>query len=115
MTGVVASAPSLADLDRVDVTERSLAIYGAIAGRGLSESVALITDGRFSGATHGFMVGHVAPEAAVGGPIALVSDGDRICIDVEAQDISVDADLEARRRSFSPQRRAPLSGNCCSQ
>jgi dihydroxy-acid dehydratase len=74
-----------------------LAVTAAIAGRGLSESVALVTDGRFSGATHGFMVGHVAPEAAVGGPIALVRDGDRISIDVEAQDISVDADLESRR------------------
>jgi dihydroxy-acid dehydratase len=87
-----------------------LAVTAAIAGRGLSESVALVTDGRFSGATHGFMVGHVAPEAAVGGPIALVRDGDRISIDVDAQDISVDADLESRRRTFRPRRRVPLGG-----
>jgi dihydroxy-acid dehydratase len=87
-----------------------LAVTAAIAGRGLSESVALITDGRFSGATHGFMVGHVAPEAAVGGPIALLRDGDRISIDVDAQDISVHADLDARRRAFTPRGRPPLSG-----
>src|SRR5581483_5540724 len=53
-----------------------LAVTAALVGRGLSDSVALITDGRFSGATHGFMVGHVAPEAATGGPIALLRDGD---------------------------------------
>jgi dihydroxy-acid dehydratase len=84
-----------------------LAVTAAIAGRGLGDSVALITDGRFSGATHGFMVGHVAPEAALGGPIALLRDGDRIAIDVERQDISVGADLEARRAQFQqPARRA---------
>jgi dihydroxy-acid dehydratase len=87
-----------------------LAVTAAIAGRGLSESVALITDGRFSGATHGFMVGHVAPEAAVGGPIALVRDGDRISIDVDAQEITVHADLEVRRRDFTPRPRAALGG-----
>jgi dihydroxy-acid dehydratase len=87
-----------------------LAVTAAIAGRGLSDSVALITDGRFSGATHGFMVGHVAPEADVGGPIALVRDGDRISIDVDAQDISVHADLESRRAGFAPRSRGPLSG-----
>ena len=58
-----------------------LAITGAIMGAGLGETVALITDGRFSGATHGYMVGHVAPEAANGGPIAVVQDGDMITID----------------------------------
>ncbi|MEE4175684.1 MAG: dihydroxy-acid dehydratase [Xanthomonadales bacterium] len=79
-----------------------LAVTAAIAGRGLSDSVALITDGRFSGATHGFMVGHVAPEAAVGGPIARVRDGDRIRIDVNAQEISVDADLDAREAGLPP-------------
>jgi dihydroxy-acid dehydratase len=87
-----------------------LAVTAAIAGRGLSESVALITDGRFSGATHGFMVGHVSPEAVLGGPIALVRDGDMISIDVEAQEINVDADLDARRSSFQPRRREPLQG-----
>jgi dihydroxy-acid dehydratase len=87
-----------------------LAVTAAIAGRGLSDSVALITDGRFSGATHGFMVGHVSPEAATGGPIALLRDGDTIIIDVEAQQINVDADLEARRASFEPRPRTPVSG-----
>jgi dihydroxy-acid dehydratase len=58
-----------------------LSVTGAIVGEGLGDKVALITDGRFSGATHGHMVGHVAPEAAVGGPIAAVQDGDRIVID----------------------------------
>ncbi len=79
-----------------------LAVTAAIAGRGLSDSVALITDGRFSGATHGFMVGHVAPEAAVGGPIAKIENGDRIRIDVEAQEITVLADLDARRAGLPP-------------
>ena len=60
-----------------------LHVTGAIVGEGLSESVALITDGRFSGATHGFMVGHVAPEASKGGPIAALREGDIVVIDVE--------------------------------
>ena len=55
-----------------------LAVTAALVGRGLGDDVALITDGRFSGATHGLMVGHVAPEAALGGPIARVRDGDRV-------------------------------------
>ncbi len=67
---------------------------GAIMGKGLGADVALITDGRFSGGSHGFVVGHVAPEAAVGGPIALVEDGDRIVID--AQEKRVDVDLSAK-------------------
>ncbi len=87
-----------------------LAVTAAIAGRGLSESVALITDGRFSGATHGFMVGHVSPEAVIGGPIALVRDGDTITIDVEAQQINVEVDLDKRRSEFRPRRRVPLHG-----
>src|SRR5256885_644507 len=61
-----------------------LAVTAAIVGRGLSDSVALVTDGRFSGATYGFMVGHVSPEAALGGPLALLRDGDRVRIDVES-------------------------------
>jgi dihydroxy-acid dehydratase len=73
-----------------------LAITAAIQGRGLGDSVALVTDGRFSGATYGFMVGHIAPEAARGGPIALLRNGDRIVIDVEARAIQTDADLESR-------------------
>jgi dihydroxy-acid dehydratase len=67
-----------------------LAVTAAIVGEGLGESVALLTDGRFSGATHGFMAGHIAPEAARGGPIAAVRDGDTITIDVDARRIDVD-------------------------
>ena len=72
----------------------------AIMGRGLGSDVALITDGRFSGGSHGFVVGHVTPEAAVGGPIALIEDGDRIVIDAERCriDLGVDDDEMARRR-----------------
>jgi dihydroxy-acid dehydratase len=79
-----------------------LAVTAAIAGHGLGDTVALITDGRFSGATHGFMAGHVAPEAANGGPIALVRDGDVVTLDVKARRIDVDADLEARRAAWQP-------------
>jgi dihydroxy-acid dehydratase len=76
-----------------------LAVTGAINGAGLGESVALLTDGRFSGATHGFMAGHVAPEAARGGPIAAVQDGDIVTVDVENRRLDVDLDDEeiARR------------------
>jgi len=80
----------------------------AIMGRGLGDSVALITDGRFSGGSHGFVVGHVTPEAAVGGPIALVQDGDRITIDAEAREMRLDIaepELARRRRAW----RAPTS------
>ena len=78
----------------------------AVMGRGLGKSVALITDGRFSGGSHGFVVGHVTPEAYVGGPLALVHDGDRITIDATRRDIEleVDAAALARRRA---QWRAP--------
>jgi dihydroxy-acid dehydratase len=81
-----------------------LAVTSAIKGAGLGASVALLTDGRFSGATHGFSIGHVAPEAADGGPIALVADGDRIRIDVPERriDLLVDAAvLDERRRGWS--------------
>ena len=61
-----------------------LAVTAAVAGAGLGKDVALITDGRFSGATKGYSVGHIAPEAFVGGPIALVEEGDEIVIDAEA-------------------------------
>ncbi len=74
-----------------------LGVTAALIGRGLGDDVALITDGRFSGATHGFMVGHVAPEAARGGPIALLHEGDRIVIDAARREIATDADLAARR------------------
>jgi dihydroxy-acid dehydratase len=67
-----------------------LHVTGAIVGEGLSEEVALVTDGRFSGATHGFMVGHVAPEAFRGGPIAALRDGDMVTVDAEAQELRVD-------------------------
>ena len=74
---------------------------GAIMGKGLGKDVALITDGRFSGGSHGFVVGHVTPEAAVGGPIALVEDGDTIRIDAESKEISVEVSDEvmAERRT----------------
>jgi dihydroxy-acid dehydratase len=74
-----------------------LAVTGALVGQGLGDSIALITDGRFSGATHGLMVGHVAPEAAHGGPIAFVRDGDKITLDVRARRLDVEADLDERR------------------
>ena len=71
-----------------------LHVTGALVGEGLGDEVALITDGRFSGATHGLMVGHIAPEAARGGPIAAVRDGDTIVLDVERRRL----DLEHLRR-----------------
>lgn len=76
----------------------------AIMGAGLGKEVALITDGRFSGGTHGFVVGHVTPEAQVGGPIALLKDGDVITIDAETNELKVDLsdqELEARRAAWS--------------
>jgi dihydroxy-acid dehydratase len=79
-----------------------LAVTGALVGQGLDESIALITDGRFSGATHGLMVGHVAPEAATGGPIALLRDGDIITVDVRARRLDVKANLEERRGQWKP-------------
>ncbi|WP_414648068.1 dihydroxy-acid dehydratase [Dokdonella sp.] len=79
-----------------------LAVTAALVGRGLGHQVALMTDGRFSGASYGFVVGHVAPEAARGGPIALLRDGDRIVIDAARRVIETDADLEARRRDWTP-------------
>ena len=87
-----------------------LAVTAALVGQGLDNSVALMTDGRFSGATYGFMVGHVAPEAARGGPIGLLRDGDRITIDVDARRIDTDADLESRRAGWKPRPHAYASG-----
>ena len=81
-----------------------LAITAAIQGRGLGDHVALVTDGRFSGATYGFMVGHVSPEAARGGPIGRLRTGDRIVIDVDARVIETDADLHAREPVALPRR-----------
>jgi dihydroxy-acid dehydratase len=83
-----------------------LAVTGALKGAGLGETCALVTDGRFSGGTRGFCIGHVAPEAVDGGPIALVADGDLITIDVKALRIDLDVDaatLEARRVGWKPQ------------
>jgi dihydroxy-acid dehydratase len=77
-----------------------LAVTGALVGQKLDDSVVLLTDGRFSGATHGFMVGHVAPEAQVGGPIAFVRDGDTITLDVDTRRIDVEADLESRKAGW---------------
>ena len=82
-----------------------LAVTGAIVGAGLGSSVALITDGRFSGATRGLMVGHVAPEAAVGGPIAALRDGDIITLDVVGRRLDVaitDEELRARLARWTP-------------
>lgn len=71
-----------------------LGVTSAIVGEGLSESVALITDGRFSGATRGFMVGHIAPEAVVGGPIAAVREGDSITIDIQKREVNLNISTE---------------------
>jgi dihydroxy-acid dehydratase len=82
-----------------------LAVTAAIVGEGLGESVALLTDGRFSGATHGFMAGHIAPEAVHGGPIAAVRDGDRITIDVPSRRIDLnvpDEEIAERLRGYQP-------------
>ncbi|TIA88249.1 hypothetical protein E3P92_03422 [Wallemia ichthyophaga] len=86
---------------------------GAIYGAGLSQSTCLITDGRFSGASHGFVIGHVVPEAFNGGPIALVRDGDRVVVDAvhNTIDLCVDEDeLAARKKSFSPPQLKYTSG-----
>jgi dihydroxy-acid dehydratase len=85
--------------------QEMLSVTAALVGEGLGDAVALITDGRFSGGTHGLMIGHVAPEAALGGPIAFVEEGDQIVIDVErkALDLDVPEDvLAARRRTWTP-------------
>jgi dihydroxy-acid dehydratase len=82
-----------------------LGVTAALVGQGLGEQVALITDGRFSGATRGLMVGHVAPEAAVGGPIAAVREGDMLVIDVNERTLRLElpaAEISARLRSWSP-------------
>lgn len=82
-----------------------LAPTSAISGKGLGSEVALITDGRFSGGTHGFVVGHITPEAYAGGPLALVKNGDKIIIDAEKRSISLlvpAAELKARRRAWKP-------------
>ena len=90
-----------------------LSTTAAITGQGMGHEVALITDGRFSGATRGFCVGHIGPEAAVGGPIALLRDGDVITIDAEAGTIDVElssAELAERRKAWKPRRHDYQSG-----
>lgn len=84
-----------------------LGVTAALVGQGLGESVALVTDGRFSGATHGLMVGHVAPEAAVGGPIALIEEGDVVIVDVENRRLDIEIDqteLLKRQSAWNPRK-----------
>jgi dihydroxy-acid dehydratase len=86
---------------------------GAIMGRGLGDSVALITDGRFSGGTHGFVVGHITPEAAVGGPLGLLRNGDTLTIDAEKRVIAADvsaAELRRRRAAWKPRKPYATTG-----
>jgi len=80
---------------------------GALVGRGLGDKVALITDGRFSGGSHGFVVGHISPEAAIGGPIGLLNEGDRVSIDATKRTLEVDisaAQLKRRRAAWKPRK-----------
>jgi dihydroxy-acid dehydratase len=82
-----------------------LAVTAALVGSGLGDSVALLTDGRFSGATHGLMAGHVAPEAINGGPIAALRDGDTIVFDVPKRELRVevsDSELKQRLAAWKP-------------
>ena len=84
-----------------------LAPTSAIMGRGLGSDVALITDGRFSGGSHGFVIGHITPEAAVGGPLALVKNGDRIAIDATRREITLKVpkrELDRRQKALKPRR-----------
>ena len=90
-----------------------LSTTGAIYGQGLGEEVALITDGRFSGGTHGFSIGHVGPEAAVGGPIGLLKDGDTIIIDIEKGILNVDIsedEMKFRKEKWKPKATEYTSG-----
>ena len=90
-----------------------LSTTAALYGQGMGDKVALITDGRFSGGTRGFCIGHVGPEAAVGGPIALLKDGDVIIIDAVSATIQVDisdAELQKRRTAWQPRKTDYQSG-----
>jgi dihydroxy-acid dehydratase len=90
-----------------------LGVTSALYGQGMGDKVALITDGRFSGATRGFCIGHVGPEAAVGGPIGLLKDGDVINIDAEAGILDVElseTDLAARKGGWQPRPSMYTSG-----
>ncbi len=85
--------------------QEMLSVTAALVGEGLGGDVALITDGRFSGGTRGLMIGHVTPEAALGGPIALVEEGDEIVVDVDARRLDLivpDAEVARRRAAWSP-------------
>ena len=86
---------------------------GAIIGKGLGDSVALITDGRFSGGSHGFVVGHVTPEAALGGPISIIEEGDEIVINSEAKTINLSLDkslIKDRLEKWKPPKNKSKSG-----
>jgi dihydroxy-acid dehydratase len=90
-----------------------LSTTALLYGQGMGEKMALITDGRFSGATRGFCIGHVGPEAAVGGPIALLKDGDMIAINADAGTLDVEVsaeELAERRRHWQPRRHDFQSG-----
>ena len=90
-----------------------LSTTAALYGQGMGDKIALVTDGRFSGATRGFCIGHVGPEAQEGGPIGLVRDGDMISIDADRGTIELevsDAELEARRKAWAPRKTAYTSG-----
>jgi dihydroxy-acid dehydratase len=90
-----------------------LSLTSSVVGAGLGESVALVTDGRFSGATRGLMIGHVSPEAARGGPLAVVRDGEQVTIDIDARSLSVDVDdaeLARRLAAWTPPDGGPESG-----
>jgi dihydroxy-acid dehydratase len=90
-----------------------LGVTALIYGQGMGEKVALLTDGRFSGATRGMMIGYVSPEAGVGGPLALVKDGDAIVIDGKAGKLALnvsEAELAKRRKAWKLPKRARLSG-----
>ncbi len=90
-----------------------LGVTALIYGQGMGEKVALLTDGRFSGATRGMMIGYVSPEAGIGGPLALVKDGDTIVIDAKAGKLTLnvaEGDLVKRRKAWQPPKREPLSG-----
>ena len=85
--------------------QEMLGVTAALIGQGLGGSVALVTDGRFSGATKGLMIGHVAPEAAVGGPLAAVQEGDTIVIDIEKRRLDVELsteEIEQRLAQWTP-------------
>jgi dihydroxy-acid dehydratase len=84
-----------------------LSATAALVGQGISDRVAMVTDGRFSGATRGLMIGHVSPEAMVGGPIALVKEGDEITIDIKRGMLNLEvsqSEIEGRKRKWRPKR-----------